>query len=78
MKMVMKWKRDFLNHKIVLAVKTVCSSPNGVRLAHFAATKDVTVQSKNSFIGRYIKTLGHRLAKNEVLFPRILTGSEIV
>ena len=78
MKMMLKWEQDFLNHKIILAVKTVCSNPNGVRVTNFATTKDITVQSENTLIGWYIKTFGPRLAKNEVLFPRILTGSEIV
>jgi hypothetical protein len=45
------WEQEFVNYKIVLAVKTVCSNPNGARVANFATTKDVTVQSKNSHIG---------------------------
>jgi hypothetical protein len=48
---MIKWEQKFVNQKIVLEVKTVCSSPDGVTAANFATTKDVIVQSKNSRIG---------------------------
>jgi hypothetical protein len=43
MKMI-KREEEFVNHNNVLAVKTVCSNPNGVRVANFATSKDVAVQ----------------------------------
>jgi hypothetical protein len=51
MEMVLKWEQDFLNYGILLAVKTVCSNPNGVRVANFATPKDVTIQSGNTLTG---------------------------
>jgi hypothetical protein len=42
-----KWEQEFVNHKVILAMKTACGNPNGATVTNVAKTKDVTVQNKN-------------------------------
>jgi hypothetical protein len=64
-------EQEFVNHKIVLAVKTVCSNPNGARVAgrmnELRLLLSMWKQDENDHVGTRICKLQNRISSEDGL-----------
>ena len=71
---IIKLEQEFLNHKIVLTVKTFCISPNGNGMANFATKKKKKTRQSREKFPSSVYTYRHF----DLTWLRILARSEIL